>query len=190
MTPSPRPGCPDCQEGTLICPVCDDRRPTAADLDIGWRLRTPFGRWETVTDVRQDNPYAPIQVRTVESGPDLAWPYPRWRHLDAHPADQDLYGTPEIRVVEYDGAAAPMYAVATRAGAHPDVVTGEGILATASRLSRLSNGQVQAGWQVCHQTRTDKPVVVACGSKAKARTQLRRMAGEYAKAYKVPLRLP
>lgn len=157
------------------CLGCDDTRPEAERLGPGWRFVSPLRRWETVERVEQASEYAPVRVWTDKTGPDYSWLIPRWRKLDAVAPLWGVNGTPEIRVVEYEYSRdAPMYAVATLDTVHrPD---NDEPLAEA-HYSR------EGGWRVTHRPAGGGEVVsIACDSKAKARTALRRVAGEHAKA--------
>lgn len=93
-----RPGCPECA-ATLTCPQCDDSRPDARDLSTGWRLRTPFGRWETITRAHQPHEYAPVLIWTNLSG-ELPYRYTRWTKVDATRPEWLIPGKPELRYFE------------------------------------------------------------------------------------------
>lgn len=99
MTEQPkRPQCENCGHD-LACKGCDDTRPKAEDLYTGWLIYSPFGVWETITRIVQENQYAPVRVWTAERGADFSWEYPRWRKVDARePLTSLLHGEPEIRV--------------------------------------------------------------------------------------------
>lgn len=181
---TPRPTCPDCESRKLACPSCDDNRPTAEEIHAGWRIRSPFGRWETVERVQHDNQYAPVLIWTKESGPHQSWRYPSWRKLDATRPELTFNGTPEVRVFEYEWREGPMYAFATMDTIVPDIVSGDGILVSARPLGPGK------GWEVAHRPDGGDQVVIACNGKAKARSELRWLARQYAKKLGVKLTLP
>lgn len=158
------------------CVGCDDIRPTAEKLYVGWRFVSPLDRWETVTRTEQANEYAPVRVWTNLTGAAYSWLITRWRKLDAiAPPPRALHGTPEIRVIEpHYSRDAPMYAVTTLDTVHrPDI---DYPLVEA----RYSRG---IGWTVTHRPDGGgDPVVIRCDSKGKARTALKSAAREHAKA--------
>ncbi len=177
---APKPQCEGCG-ATLVCVGCDDVRPQAEDIYKGWRVRTPFGRWETVERVAQANEYAPVLIWTQETG-EVPWRYPRYRRLDAR-RPEETYGTgrPELRAVElsYDRAA-PMFVVATREGWREGWQESECVLVEA-RFDGTARG-----WTVRHRPDLEgEPVVLRRPSKAAARGELRRLGREYAKRMKV-----
>lgn len=178
-----RPECPDCGDGKLTCPNCDDQRPTAEQVYPGWKILSPFDRWETIDRVDQANQYAPVLIWTKESGPEQPWKYPRWRHLHALAPVLVPHGKPEIRVVDYPWRDGPIYAAATIDTSYAEVPAGEGILVQARPLGKGK------GWEVAHWPGGGTPVTIHRDSKAQARAEVRRLAREYAKKFKVKLTL-
>ncbi|MGJ3228888.1 hypothetical protein ACQEUV_26565 [Micromonospora aurantiaca (nom. illeg.)] len=169
------PTCLSCG-GEKQCLGCDDTRPPAEKLDVGWRFVSPLDRWETVERVERANEYAPVQVWTDLTGPDYAWLIPAYRKVHAAAPARRLHGTPEIRVVEYKYARdAPMYAVPALDTTHRHDVEQPLVTAQYSR---------EDGWRVFHRPDGGgDQVVIDCGrSKAKARTALRAAARQHAKA--------
>jgi hypothetical protein len=180
----PRPGCPDCGI-KLVCPDCDDTRPTAEQMYEGWRILSPFHRWETVTLVRDEfGPYGPVLIWTKELGPGAQpWRYTRWTKMDAIRPPFVMHGTPEIRVYEHSWPDGPIYAVATMDTVVTMDLVPEGLLVQATTPGRGK------GWTVSHRPVVGEgPVVIACPSKAKARTQVRALARAYAKTMHVKVR--
>lgn len=171
------PTCLGCG-GDKKCLGCDDVRPVAEGLDVGWRFVSSLGRWETVDRVEQASQYAPVRVWTDATGPDYSWLIPRWRKVHAVAPPLRWHGTPEIRIVEYQYARdAPMYAVTTLDTVrHVDPATEDHLVQAC--YSR------ESGWQVVHRPDGGGDlVVVDCGrSKAKARTALWAVAREHARA--------
>lgn len=177
-----RPGCEDCGS-KLICRGCDDARPTAEEICAGWRLMSPFDRWETVERVERPQ-IGPWRFWTVESG---ARPWHYWpdKRLNAFPPEQHLHGDPEIRIIEGLGGDGPMFAVACLSTSHRMDIPPEGILVHASTPGR------GRGWKVSHTpTGAATHTVTEHDSKAKARTELRRVARALAKEYGVKLTIP
>lgn len=171
-----QPNCVDCGQ-ELACRECNDTRPTAGDLYAGWRILSPFDRWETIVKVEHPDRYGPVRVWTSELGEQIPWTFPAWRKMTAREPDTRMHGEPEIRVVEYDYARdAPMYAVATASTNRGDIITGDGVLVRAT----YTRGE---GWTVHHHwpDRGGPPEATRRGSKAAARTEVRRIAREYAK---------
>lgn len=175
---TPRPGCPDCETAKLACPNCDDNRPTAEDIDVGWRIWTPFGRWETVEKTHQSNRFGPVLIWTREAGTAQPWRYARVRRLDARAPENPGAGIPEIRVVEDLGAHEPMIAYATF-DTNESGFDGGGMLAIANRPD------AGGGWQVVHWPGHGEPVHINHPSKAKARAELHRIAADYAEKMNV-----
>lgn len=189
MTDNARPQCPNCGAG-LKCPSCDDLRPKAEEVYDGWRILSPFDRWELIERVdRPGGEYGPVLIYTAEVGPAQPWTYPRWVKVDATPPLLQLNGTPIVRVYEAEWADGPMYAYAC--------------LDTDHRRRRLPGGSdagvlVEARtrgrghpWQVQHRPGGAPEIVVTeHDSKAKARSELRRLAREFARLYKVKVVLP
>ncbi len=177
-----RPQCEVC--GTkLRCHDCDDQRPTALDVYAGWKLLSPFGRWETVTRVEVPE-IGNAKIWTEEAG-ERPWGYWSNKHLNAFPPLLELHGAPEVRVLEFDWADGPMYAVACQSTDQRMGVPSDGVLVQANTAGR---GQ---GWKVQHlPTGATTHTVTECASKAKARTELRRVARAFAKEYGVQLTLP
>lgn len=179
-----RPSCGVC--GTkLICHDCDDLRPIADDLYRGWRLLSPFDRWETVDRVDYSG-VGRVRVWTKESGK-RPWIYWKNTKVTAHSAEQVLNGKPEIRVTEYDWADGPIYAVACLDTDRRQAVASPGVLAQATYVGRGK------GWNVTHiptepdAAGTDGQTVTNVPTKARARTHLVRVARQLAAEYGVPL---
>src|SRR5690349_7531113 len=110
-----KPRCPEC-ESELTCKNCDDRRPKAEDIYAPGQIRSPFGRWETITRVDQPDRFGPVRVWTEETGPGFSWRYNRWDHVDFVPALVGRNGAPEVRVIEWAGRDGFMYAIAIGEG--------------------------------------------------------------------------
>lgn len=178
-----RPQCPDCGDGRLTCRNCDDQRPTAEHVWPGWKILSPFDRWETIDRIDQANPYASVLIWTEESGPEQPWKYPRWRHLDAIAPPLVVHGKPEIRVVDYPWRDSAIYAAATIDTSYAEIVSGDGILVQASPLGKGK------GWEVVHSPGGGPQVVIHRDSKAQARAEVHRLAREYARKFKVKLTL-
>lgn len=183
MTKTERPRCPDCDEHDLVCPNCDDNRPTASDVDAGWRILSPFDRWETVART-EGGGFSRVLIWTEETGPDQPWWYFPWSKLHAIRPEWTPHGRAVIRVVEHRWPDSPMYAIACIDTNHdPDYVDPSGVIVQASTPGRGK------GWTVSHRPGGEVAVVV-CDSKAKARSELRRLARQYAKTMGVKLVLP
>ncbi len=181
-----QPNCQACGT-TLVCKDCNDDRPTVDDLYEGWRFRTPFGRWELVTKVeRSKSGYGNLLIWTQETGELEPWSMPGYRKVTGHPPEQGWGGTPEIRVIEFGYARdAPIYVVATTDANHAADITGDnGVLAQASYTR-------EEGWTVARRTMRfeDERQAISCSSKAKARTEIKRIARDYAKRMGVQMRV-
>jgi hypothetical protein len=138
--PARKPACPEC-DTTLTCPSCADPRPIAGQVQPGWSLLTPLGRWEEVVSADQPHPFGPVLIRTKQSG-DLAWRYSRTTKVEATPARRRPYGKAEIRVVEGNWRNGPIYAVACLDTDDTGIPTGAGILATGFK------NEDATGWSV------------------------------------------
>ena len=182
-----RPRCPDCDDRRLVCVDCDEQRPKAEDLYQGWRLLTPFGRWETVTDAKSVGPYGPVVISTKET-PGYPWRYYASERVTATPPEQRwTHGTPEIRVIEYTWSRdAPMYVIATTDSSHNRTVP----LNSPSTLVQASFRGSGQGWGVQHRPDPmGDAVTIECPNKAKARSTMRALAREYAKKMGVKVRI-
>lgn len=175
--------CPSC-EREKVCNGCEDLRPTAADLKVGWDLLTPFGRWEVVTRIEKSDEYGPLLIWTDQVGDALPWPHHSFQKVDAREPRAAAYGSPEIRVVEYEWRDGPMFAIATRDAALHVERSGPGVLVQAQPAYR------EAGWDVVHWPAAGPAVVTRCASKGAARTELRRVARVLAKQMGATLKLP
>lgn len=183
---TPRQRCDNCG-GELKCPGCEDIRPIAEDLYHGWTLLSPFDRWENVERVTRPNgDFGPVVVYTVQCGPEQPWRYTRWTKVDAVRPQMHLNGTPIIRIYEADWGDGPMYAYACIDTSHEGLphTLGASVLAQASTAGRGHP------WKVQHNLGGSDTVVIECASKAKARTELRAVARQYARLLKVKVVLP
>ncbi len=182
-----RPGCGVC--GTrLVCHDCDDLRPTAEDLYGGWRLLSPFSRWETVTKTEHSAGGARVLVWTKESGA-RPWVYWYRTKVTAHAPEQHLHGRPEVRVTEHDFAGGLIYAFACLDTDQRSYIDTTGVLVQATFVGRGK------GWNVTHLP-TDPAtgdeggqIVTNFPTKAKARSELIRVARQLAHEYGVPLNI-
>lgn len=182
-----KPRCEGCG-AELKCPGCDDTRPTADDVYRGWMLLTPFGRWEEITKTEQANQYAPVYIWTKQTGEKRPFRYWRWTKVDARRPLETYAGDPEVRVIEQEWRDGAMYAVATHSRSGRGIPGGSdgGVLVEARDAGR---GQ---GWTVTHHPSpdSDDPEAIRCESKAKARSEVRRLGRQYAKDMGVKFRLP
>lgn len=176
-----RPRCPDCGTG-LICPDCDDTRPKAREIWAGWRIRSPFGRWETVTRTEQSAGGVYTNIWTSESGRDNPWVYSSSDHLDAERPRHELHGEPEIRVLEGGFRDAGIYIVAC---IDTDMRGYASSVATLASAMTMGRGK---GWQVQYR-KAGEFVGEPCSSKSEARRFMHRLAKDYAKSYGVKLNL-
>lgn len=179
-----RPTCEDCGS-KLVCRGCDDTRPTADDLYRGWRLLTPFGRYETIEKTsRPAGEFGPVVISTKET-PGYAWRYFKHEKVYATPPEADwTHGTPEVRVFEGSWRDSAIYAIATSTATANPNMAGHTILAEAHDAGRGK------GWKVHHRPEpTNELVVIDCESKAKARSTVRALAREYAKKMGVKVRI-
>jgi hypothetical protein len=180
-----KPSCPEC-ESELTCPVCTaekDPRPTAEEVYMCGRIRSPFGRWETITRVEQVDRYGPVQVWTEEAGPDFCWRYNRWDKVDfVPPPPSEATPAPEVRVVEWEGHDGYMYVLAIGDGRSYGWVPPSSSVLAESR----SAGRGKGWWVSTHYQSADgKPMQFEFPSKAKARTKMNEIARAYAKLLKV-----
>jgi hypothetical protein len=170
-----------------VCPTCSpkpDTRPDAEDLRVGWQLRTPLHRWETVTavDSQIDGFSSLVRVWTDNTGPGYCLVYLRWDKVIAHPPDPQSDGTPEVRVIESFRPDGPMYAVITSSTVRqPD---------THLALVQAHTPGRGQGWKLAHWRNGTELVTVEGLTKAAARAGLRRAAREHAHALNVKLVLP
>ena len=181
---STKPQCPECGK-TLACSSCEDTRPTAEDLDVGWRFVSPVGRWETVTHVDQPARFGPVVVTTDRTGRGYSYRLVRWEKLTAVPPQRPQHGEPEIRIVEYNWATGPIWAVPTLSTVNVLRASGLTVLVEAGFAGK---GE---GWKVTHYPAGGtEQIVIACESKAKARSTLIKLAREHAKALGVKVVIP
>lgn len=181
-----KPTCESCGR-ELQCDGCDDTRPTAEDLGPGWRVLSPFGRWEDVERVAQENRYAPVQVWTKQAGPDFSWIYGRWEKIEARrPAWLTNRGEPEIRVlVSKDDVR--MYVAATTG----DTRYGWSAPGSSAILAEAGNAGRGKGWWVWVSPTMGilTPPADEGLTKDKARSELKRHAREFGKLLKVKVRI-
>ncbi len=184
---------PDCQEcgHELGCRSCNDIRPKAEELYPGWTLRTPMGTWERVLKVEHDSQYSPIFVWTDEH-PTWAWEYTRWRKVDAAPPRIAVPGKPEIRYMGDSRDTNSLWVVVTQDTQN----WGWGIPDSEYVLAQAGCGNRLKGWWI--QQRQDGTAEHTPGgghmthqgiSKAEARSTLKRLGKEYAKALGIPFRV-
>ncbi len=176
--PDRKPECGDCGNA-LTCPDCSrekDPRPTADKLYPRCQVRSPLGRWETVTRVHRDG-YGPFWVWTKEAGDDFAWHYAVWEKIDmVHPLpSSEGDPVPEVRVVEWAGADGHMYAIAIGTGRTYGLIPSMSATLVESRSVR---GQ---GWWVAAAGTPGEQIKVEGLSKAQARSKVRALARAYAK---------
>ena len=177
-----KPRCGGCG-AELKCQGCDDIRACAEELYAGMRIRTPFGRWESITRVSRAGDYGPVFIYTTETSV-IPRQYHRWTKVEAREPERESGGRPEVRVTEYDWRTGAILAAATHDRMGSPSIGDSGILVEAHTREGHS------GWVVHHRPTPEGDVVQSHKpSKAAARTEVRRLAREYAKKMGVPMRI-
>jgi hypothetical protein len=165
-----QPVCPQC--GTVMhCHDCEDQRPTAGDVEAGWRLRTHLGRWETVATVVHP-PYQQVRIYTEESGTHQ-WRYWATTRVTANPPEATYPGEPEVRFLDSTRDNAMWLTATSSTTVHPG-------LSLESELGYARYQRDDHCWVVTHRP-GDEQIVTVAPSKAKARTQLKKIGRDYAR---------
>lgn len=173
-----KPTCPDC-DSQLECSTCDDPRPRADAVAVGWELFTPFGRWEKVVDAGRQDDFGPMCIWTERSA-GHPWRYHASTKVDAVRPRHARHGSPIIRVSETPDRTGPIWASACLDTDDHVMPSGPGLIAAASRSP---DGP---GWTVLVQLGNDRNRTTE-ETKSKARTAVRAAARRAAKRLNVKL---
>nr|MDT0660813.1 hypothetical protein [Micromonospora sp. DSM 115978] len=165
-------------EATGHAPATPEPRYTAVDLDAGWQVLSPLGRWETVTRVVEHN--ARVRVWTAWTTAAFSWRYGPQDRVDVIPTRGPSVADPQIRIVEsHRSRSGPAFIAAAPGSASQMMPNFLHELVSARPL----DGQ----WQVVDRPDGGEQVIVTRPNRATARTAVRQRARVHAKRLGVPL---